>query len=120
MFLMLCAVITVQAYAQVDTKDKKTRKHEMAMQIKKELNLSDSQVEQWKAVHKEANEKRKTIMQNGSLSKEQKKEQLKALHEEKQSKVMAILDADQQVTFKDLKEKMKEEWKEKRGKNKED
>lgn len=114
--MLAFCVFMNNAHAQSTTQTNSTEhthKHKSDINFKKELNLSHDQVNQWKEIHKNAAEKRKTIMNDNTVSKDQKREQLKNLNNEMLAQVNGILTDDQKAKFSALKEKMKENWKEK-------
>lgn len=119
LLIMLCIIISANIHAQSTTPSTANQKtHKSDIHFKQELNLSADQIKQWKEIHKNGAEKRKTIMANNALSKEQKRDQLKNLNNEMVGQVNAILTDDQKTKFAALKEKMRANWKDKR-KNKE-
>lgn len=119
LLIMLSVVISANIYAQSTTPANTNGKtHKSDIHFKQELNLSTDQIKQWKEIHKNGAEKRKTIMNNNTLSKDQKRDQLKNLNAEMVTQVNAMLTDDQKAKFAALKEKMKANWKEKH-KNKE-
>jgi Spy/CpxP family protein refolding chaperone len=80
--------------------------------MKKDLNLSDVQGQQIKTLNEDFRNKAKAIKDNTSLTQEQKKEQLKALHEQRQAQMKSILTAEQQQKI----EAKKKEFKNKKNK----
>ncbi len=75
-----------------EAKDKGEKRYE---EMKKDLNLTDAQGQQLKALNEDFRNKAKAIKENTSLTKEQKKEQLKALNEQRLAKMKTILTAEQ-------------------------
>ena len=56
-------------------------------------------------------EKKEAIKNNSSLTEEQKKEQLKALHQEQKNGMQSVLNDEQKAKMKEIRAKMKEEKK---------
>ena len=73
--------------------------------LTKALTLTDEQQTQVKAIFEEIHPKMKAIMDDASLSKEDKGAKMKELRTASDAKVRALLTADQQKTFDELKQK---------------
>ena len=79
-----------------------------------DLNLTDAQKQQMKANRESFKAKAEAIKNNSSLSNEQKKTQLSALHAEQKESLKCILSAEQLSKIKSKGKHDKGEWKEKR------
>lgn len=98
----LVLIASVPAAAQHRGGD--PEKHEQRIEkMKSELNLSDEQVEQIKAIHQEYRGKREAV-----VSKEDK-EQLRALRDEEREKIHAVLTPEQAAKAKELREEHREQ-----------
>ena len=77
----------------------------------KELNLNEDQKKQLKEMMTAGKEKRDAILNDYKLTEQQKRDQLKELHEERAKNMQGILTEEQQTKMKAAKEKMKAERK---------
>ena len=119
LFIVVCLVVNFTAYAQTSKEQKRQENMQKAAQaMQKKLGLTDEQTTQWKEIHTNTMTKMRVIQGDSSLSKEQRRVQLMALHQENQKQVSIILTPEQQAKLKDLKEDMKAKWKEKRAERK--
>ncbi len=82
--------------------------------LKKELGLTDAQAEQIKAIHEASREQVKTIIEDKSMSPEDKKAAAMKLHEETKAKVDALLTPEQKAKSDKMREGMKEHMKDRR------
>jgi hypothetical protein len=73
--------------------------------LTKKLDLSDSQQQDIGPILTSAATQRKAIFENASLSKEEKHQQLKALHEQTTTQIEAQLTPDQTTTFEEMQQK---------------
>ena len=118
-FIVACYTITFNAQAQTNKEEhQNARLEKVAGAIQNKLNLTDAQTMQWKKIRTSTMEKTKAIQNDQSLTKDQKRTQLMALHQDAQQQISAILTPEQQAKFKSLKEDMKAKWKEKREERK--
>ena len=77
----------------------------------KDLNLTDAQKAQVKDLHNSTREQMKALKQDQSLTKDQKRERMKALHLETQSKMSSILTPEQQQKMKEKRAQFRKEHK---------
>ena len=89
------------------------------MDLKEELGLTDAQGQEVKKLNGEYAEKMKAVRQNTSLSEEQKKEQLKSMNTERNTKLKTIVGpekyAEMEQKRKAMREKTGERMKERKG-----
>ncbi len=76
-----------------------------------ELNLSQTQQEQWKSINKEYRDKMMALNNNKALADADRKAQFKNLAKEKNDKIKAILNSDQQAKFAELKKERRAQFK---------
>jgi len=88
--------------------------------IAAELNLTDVQKAQLKAIRQEARAARGAIRGNADLTREQKRAQMKELHASTKAKISAILTPEQRAKLEALHAKRKAERKERRGEKRQD
>ncbi|HPI00064.1 MAG TPA: hypothetical protein PK772_07035 [Chitinophagaceae bacterium] len=118
-FIVAFYTVTFSAQAQTNKEEhQNARLEKVAGAIQNKLNLTDAQTMQWKKIKTSTMEKTKAIQNDQSLTKDQKRTQLMALHQDAQQQISAILTPEQQTKFKSLKEDMKAKWKEKREERK--
>jgi len=118
-FIVAFYTVTFSAQAQTNKEEhQNARLEKVAGAIQNKLNLTDAQTIQWKKIRTSTMEKTKAIQNDQSLTKDQKRTQLMALHQDAQQQISAILTPEQQTKFKSLKEDMKAKWKEKREERK--
>lgn len=118
-FIVAFYTVTFTAQAQTNKEEhQNARLEKVAGAIQNKLNLTDAQTMQWKKIRTSTMEKTKAIQNDQSLTKDQKRTQLMALHQDAQQQISAILTPEQQTKFKSLKEDMKAKWKEKREERK--
>ena len=118
-FIVAFYTVTFSAQAQTNKEEhQNARLEKVAGAIQNKLNLTDAQTMQWKKIRTSTMEKTKAIQNDQSLTKDQKRTQLMALHQDAQQQISAILTPEQQTKFKSLKEDMKAKWKEKREERK--
>jgi Spy/CpxP family protein refolding chaperone len=82
-------------------KEKFANHAKKAEKMKEELNLTDAQGQQVKAINEKFRDEMKAIHQNSALTQEQKKEQMKALQQKHKEQLQSLLTTEQ-------KEKVKE------------
>ena len=93
-----------------------------------QLGLSASQVTQWQALHEAKKAEMKLLKTNTALSQEEKKAQMKALHQQQNAELQKILTAEQFAKFQELRKaerekrqaqaKNRKEFRQRRGGNK--
>ena len=105
------ALVSGAALAQTDTKkDYKKDRTEWENKLKTELNLTADQSLKFDDLNKEYNDKLDAIAMDATTTdKEALKEKKMALKKEKETKLLAILTAEQQTKYKELMEKKKRE-----------
>ena len=86
-------------------------------QVKADLNLSDDQSKKWDAIVDENRSKMQSLKSDDGLDEEAKKKEMKEMKGELKEQLMAILDSEQQATFKKEIEEMKQMRKQKREGN---
>ena len=91
--LTLPALQASPAKALPQTPDKKMM-HDRLQEAVNELNLTDDQKAKLKPVFADAKSKRENIMSDASLSSDEKKDKMKALHQDIMSKVNDVLTPD--------------------------
>jgi hypothetical protein len=92
---------------QNDQKAQQARQsQEMETMIKTELKLTDEQSAKFAAIAKEFNEKKDAIVNDASLSADDKKAKKAALKKEKEAKFLEILTTEQQARYKQLMEEI--------------
>ena len=105
LFLGLAAGLTVPALpskpAQEATATDKQMMHDRLQEAVKQLNLNDDQKDKLKEVFAGSRSKRESIMNDSSLTDDQKREKMKLLHQDTMSKVNHILTPDQQEQLKE-------------------
>jgi Spy/CpxP family protein refolding chaperone len=75
--------------------------HDRLQEALNELNLTDDQKGKLKDVFADAKSKRESIMSDASLTADQKKEKMKALHQDTMAKVNDVLTPDQRTQLKE-------------------
>jgi Spy/CpxP family protein refolding chaperone len=98
--LTLPALQYSPAKALPQTPDKKMM-HDRLQEAVNDLNLNDDQKGKLKDVFTDAKSKRETIMSDSSLTADQKKDKMKALHQDTISKVNEVLTPDQRAQLKE-------------------
>ena len=98
--LTLPALPASPAKALPQTPDKKMM-HDRLQEAVNELNLTDDQKAKLKPVFADAKSKRENIMSDASLSSDEKKDKMKALHQDIMSKVNDVLTPDQRTQLKE-------------------
>jgi len=78
-------------------------------QLVKELNLTPTQAEQWKKANEERKTKMDELRNNSGLSREEKREKMKAIMDEQKAKTDAFLTPEQKVKMEAARKKMMEE-----------
>ncbi len=101
-------IANAQPQANQDAKPHKGQKAERGDKLKKlaeQLDLTDAQKGLLKPILKDAGESRKALHNDATLTPEQKKEKLKALKADTQTKIEAILTDEQKKKLAALKDK---------------
>lgn len=80
------------------------RKMAMGKRMAEKLNLSQQQQDQLKPIFEGSRQQAKAIWQDNSLTQDQKKEKMQALHESTQAQVNGILTPDQQQQWQQMRE----------------
>jgi protein CpxP len=100
---------TQKEQMQKNREEQKASREKMARKggdrMKAELGLTDEQSAQLQKQRKETGEQMKAIRENSSLSDEQKKEQMKALHKKQQDAMKSVLTEEQIKKLKERKGK---------------
>ena len=133
--LFAIAAFTFSAVAQDQNTDQKKWNKERqgmhkgrdgrGMEAMQKLNLTDAQKQQMKSINEEFRTKMQSLQQNDNILVKDQKVQRKALMEERQNRIAAILTPEQKIQFEqfrkehgpkgDFKNKTKgEDWKQKR------
>jgi periplasmic protein CpxP/Spy len=112
--LVIITVIVLGGIAAFNTQAQDTPKSEAKPEAKRpgvvraridsELNLTPEQKTKWQAAMKEQAEQAKALRDDTSLTPAQRREKIKALHEEMQAKLKEILTPEQQEKLKTLRE----------------
>ncbi|RYY57670.1 MAG: hypothetical protein EOO09_01800 [Chitinophagaceae bacterium] len=74
----------------------------LKLDLRKELGFSDEQSAKWDLITSQTREKLATINENGSLGKEERKQQRTAVMKDQESRLQAILTDTQKTTLKEL------------------
>ena len=105
LFLGLAAGLTMPALpakpAQETTTAENPAMRDRLQEAVKELNLNDDQKDKLKDVFANSRTKRETILNDSSLTDDQKREKMKTLRQDTMSKVNHILTPDQQAQLKE-------------------
>ncbi|MBC5774294.1 hypothetical protein H8S95_09500 [Pontibacter sp. KCTC 32443] len=94
------------------------RQAKMLENYKKNLNLSDAQGQKLKAIQDRKVKDMQAIRNDQNLTRDQKREKMKALHTAHQQEITAILNAEQKQKFAEMQAKQearKQQMREKRG-----
>ena len=75
------------------------RQEKMAEHYKKNLNLTDAQTQKLQAINQRHVEQMQALRNDQSLTREAKKEKMKALHASREAEVTAILNAEQKQKY---------------------
>jgi protein CpxP len=111
------------AIAQEGTQDRKSteeRAHARTEKMAEELSLTEEQQAKMEAVNAQAIEKRKEILNNASLTEEQRKAGLKANHEATKAQIAGILTPDQQAKLEAKKEAFQQQREERQDRTPEE
>lgn len=84
------------------------RKEMMGKRMAEKLSLSQQQQDQLKPIFEGRREQAKAIWQDNSLTQDQKKEKMQALHESTQAQVKGILTPEQQQQWQQMRENFKQ------------
>ncbi|CAN5870078.1 hypothetical protein BH11BAC4_BH11BAC4_24420 [soil metagenome] len=99
----------IKAKSEADRVAKTNKRFET---MKSKLSLTDDQASKWQAQDESVQANRKAIMNNESLSRESKRDQMKALKETSQKDRKSILTADQVKKLEDMKkQRQPKDWK---------
>jgi len=93
-------VSSARALPQAAAADKKAM-HDKLQEVVNELNLSDDQKGKLKDVFTDAKSKREAIMNDSSLTADQKKDKMKSLREDTMGKINEVLTPDQRNQLKE-------------------
>lgn len=113
-FVIAMLFISFSTQAQTSTHAKRGTGTEMKQMLKDSLHLTDVQADSVVSIRQEYKDKIKTVMQNSSLSADQKKEQMKPLREEMKTRLSAVLTKQQMKKMKEMQQGMRN------GKNEEE
>ena len=104
-----------QESPQAQTAPKGYRHHGDRMQkLSQELNLTADQQAKIKPIFQQAHAQAKTIHQDTTLNKDQKKAKFKELHQTTMAQMNEILTPEQQTQLKQLKEQRRAQWQQRR------
>lgn len=109
--LVVGSLFSITALAQEVKKDPA----EWEKHLKEQLKLSPEQTVKYDSLTKEYKDKMESVMNDGSLNDDAKKEKKMALKKEKETKLFEFLTPEQQTTYKTLMEKKKKEMEPKSG-----
>jgi len=101
------ATLTAAQSASQMPENHKAMMHDALQETVNQLNLTDDQKAKMKDIFSDAKTKRESIWKDASLSQDQKKEQMKALHADTKAKVNEVLTPDQRTQLKEKMEAMK-------------
>jgi uncharacterized protein YdcH (DUF465 family) len=79
----------------------------MKQMLKDSLHLTDVQVDSVTSIRNEFRDKIKTVMQNSSLSADEKREQMKPLRQEMKTRLSAILTKEQMKKMREMQQEMR-------------
>jgi len=99
--------ISFSSHAQTSTHGKHGNGMEMKQMLKDSLHLTDIQADSVTAIRMEFRNKMKTVMQNSSLSADQKQEQMKPLRQEMRARLRAILTKEQMKKMREWQQGMR-------------
>jgi periplasmic protein CpxP/Spy len=115
MFFSLLIMVAVMAVAQDgrpaggQRPNMEERMKQQMETMKKELNLTADQVTKVEALNAETGKKMQELFQNNSGDREQQREKMRAVREENDKKLKAILNADQYKKWEAIQEKQRQE-----------
>jgi Spy/CpxP family protein refolding chaperone len=78
-----------------------------ADRMKQELNLTDDQTAQVKAILEDGRTKMEALRSNSSLSQEDRRSQMMSIHEAQQEKIEALLTPDQKTKYQEMQAQMR-------------
>jgi len=93
--------------AQTSTHGKHGNGTEMKQMLKDSLHLTDAQVDSVTSIRQEFRDKIKTVMQNSSLSADEKREQMKPLRQEMKTRLSAVLTKEQMKKMREMQQEMR-------------
>jgi endonuclease/exonuclease/phosphatase (EEP) superfamily protein YafD len=103
-----------QARRMERSSERQEKAREMAAELsekaKTELDLTDEQTMQWEALNKTYGEKQKAVLQDESLSKEEKQGRMAAIQAEKKEELAQILNEEQMEKWDAIKEEEKAKY----------
>lgn len=108
-----------QKPAPAQSADVKQDKSEWEKKFKSDLQLTDEQFARYNALNKEYSEKIEAVLKDATLTQDAQKEKKMSLKKEKESKLMEILNAEQQAKYKELQKQRKEAMEKEKEKKKE-
>jgi Spy/CpxP family protein refolding chaperone len=100
-----------QQWAQMKEQGKQhmgERRGNMGARMAEKLNLSQQQQDQLKPIMEKQRAQAKAIWQDNSLSQDQKREKMQALHQESQTQINAILTPEQQQQMQQMRQNFKQ------------
>jgi protein CpxP len=80
----------------------------MVERLTKALNLTPDQATQMKGIYEGQRKKMEALRDNSAMSREDRRAQMMAIHEDGESKIKAILTPDQQTKYAEVQAKMRE------------
>ena len=95
LFIAACAFTSQAQEKSKPAKQKAKANKEWKKSGKEELNLTTEQREQMKSINMEFKDQAKAVRDDKTLTKDQKKQQVKSLHDKRQEAVKAILTPEQ-------------------------
>jgi Spy/CpxP family protein refolding chaperone len=101
-----------QQWAQLKTQFRTNARHRMQARMAKKLNLTPQQQEQMKPIMQKQREQARAIWQDNSLTQQQKKEKLQALHKDTMAQMDQILTPEQQQQMQQMRQRM---WRHRQG-----
>ena len=123
--VIFATLFAVSAFAQEKAGKKGKHKHtpeqraeKVANKLKEKLSLTDSQTVAVKTITLEAAQKKMEIKADSTLDKTARKEKMKAIRTDADAKIKAVLTADQQTKYDEMKKKKEAKRKEKKNKKK--
>jgi len=105
LFVVNISFAQIRRDVPVNTNEDSTQKISRK-EMMDELGLSKEQRVQWKQIQQNSKAQKESIMNNDSLSTEQKKLMLKDLHKQTNNDINAILSDDQREKMKEIKQEM--------------
>lgn len=104
---LFIAALFFSISSQAQTSAQHNHGMEMKQMLKDSLHLTDVQADSVVSIRQEFRGKIKTVMQNSSLSEDEKKEQMKPLREEMKTRLSAILTKEQMKKMQEMRQGMR-------------